>query len=106
MFRFIAKLLIISLLTLNIAWTGDDCSFAALDNAGSQSTQIDDKSPTNLSDTNFDCDDWCHAWANPAALLGIVIVESNTPAATINSGFYKLSYGSLPIAPPFHPPIV
>jgi len=106
MFRFIAQLLIVSLLSLNFAWAGDECEFSALDDASSLSAQINDKSPPNLSDTKFDCDDWCHVWANPAALLRIVILSNNTPVVTINSGIYALSYGSLPIPPPFHPPIV
>jgi len=106
MFRFIAQLLIVSLLSLSFAWAGDECAFSALDDASSLSAQINDKSPPNLSDTNFDCDDWCHVWANPAALLRIVILSSNTPVVTINSDFYTLSYGLLPIPPPFHPPIV
>lgn len=105
MFRFIAQLLIVSLLTLNIAWAGDECAFVALDDASSVSTLIKDKSPANLSDTSFDCDAWCHAWANPMALLGKIIL-SGSPAETINGDFYSLSYSSLPIAPPYHPPIV
>ena len=106
MFRFIAQLLIVSLLSLNSAWASDECAFSALDDASSLSAQINDRSPPSLSDSNFDCDDWCHVWASPAALLRMVILSSDTPVLTIDSDFYTLSYGSLAIPPPFHPPIV
>ena len=108
MFRFIAQLLIVSMLSLSFARAGDECAFSALDDANSLSlsAQINDRSPPNFSDTNFDCDAWCHVWANPAALLSIVILSSNTLVVTINSGLYTRSYGSLSIPPPFHPPIV
>ena len=104
MSRLIAQLLIISLLTLNAAWAADECAFTALDDAGSLSSQIDDKSPPNNSGTKFDCDDWCHAWVTVVALPGAIILASYTPA-TINGGFNILPYSSLTASPPFHPPI-
>jgi len=105
MIRFIAHLLIISLLTMNIAWAVDECAFTDSSKTSSISVQADDKSPVNPSNTNFDCDDWCHTWANPVFLSGALLLNSYI-AITINADFYTLSYSSLAIPPPFHPPIV
>ena len=105
MIRFIAHLLIISLLTMNIAWAVDECAFTDPSETSGMSVQADDKSPVNPSNTNFDCDDWCHTWANPVFLSGTLFLNDYI-AITINGDFYTLSYSSLAIPPPFHPPIV
>ena len=104
MSQFITRLLIVSLLTLNVAWAADGCAFTFPGDAATASVHVDGDSPVNPSNADFDCDDWCHAWVTVVALLGTIILVSYTPA-TINGGFYTLSYSSLPIPPLFHPPI-
>jgi len=105
MFRLIAQLLVVSFLTLNFAWADDECVLTLLDDS-SVSAQIGDISPPNLSDINFDCDNWCHIWANPADLPGTAKLDGYTSVVTIITSFHTLSYYSLPLSPPFHPPIV
>ena len=101
MIRFIAHLLIISLLTMNIAWAVDECAF---NETSGMFVQIDDKSSANPSNTDFDCDDWCHAWVNHVALPG-TLVPDGYALTSISGDCYTLSYFSLTIPPPFHPPI-
>ncbi len=105
MTRFIAQLLILSLFTLNIAWAVDDCALAIPGEAGGLTIQIDAQPSTDQANAGLDCDVWCHAWANPIDLPAAVIADGCNISATINGGFYILSYFSLPIPPPFHPPI-
>lgn len=90
---------------MNIAWAVDECVFTEPNEISAMSVQADDKSPVNSSDTNFDCDDWCHAWGHSAVLSGTLVLNGYT-AITINADFYTLFYSSLAIPPPFHPPIV
>jgi hypothetical protein len=105
MLRFIVQLLVVSLLTLNIAWAFDDCVLTDPVQVSEVLPQAGNQSPDNSPSIVPDCDDWCPAWFSPVALPGINILDSYTPA-TIYDGFYILSYSSLPIPPPFHPPIV
>lgn len=104
MTRFIAQLLIVSLLTLNIAWASDECAFTYPGAAGAMSVHADDDSPANPSNADFDCDDWCYAWMNVVTLPGTIVLDAYT-SATINGGYYTLPYSSLTAPPPFHPPI-
>ena len=104
MTRFIAQLLIVSLLTLNIAWALDECALTDPADTSGLSVQADGQSPVDPANAGLDCGDWCHAWVNPVALLGSIVPDGYTPA-TINGGPCALSYSSLPIPPPFHPPI-
>jgi len=104
MVRFIASLLIVSLLTLNFAWAVDECAFTDPGEPSGVSHLVDGKVPADPSNAGPDCADWCHAWVNPIALPGSLVPDSYTPA-TIQGGFYIPSYSSLPIPPPFHPPI-
>ncbi len=103
--RFVAKLLIVSLLTLNIAWTADECAFTSPGEPSDLSLKADNQPPVDPTNTGLDCDDWCHGWSNPVALPGAIVSDSYTPAV-INGGSCTLSYSSLPIPPPSHPPIV
>ena len=104
MVRFIAQLLIVSLLTLNIAWAFDECALTDPAGASGLSAQADGQSPVDPANAGLDCDDWCHVWVNPIALWNAIVLDGYTPT-TINDGSYTLSYLSLPIPPPFHPPI-
>ena len=104
MSRFIAQLLIVSLLTLNIAWAVDACVLTDPGASGGTYVQVDGEPPVDPANAGIDCDDWCHAWANPVALPG-AIVPDGYASSTLNGGFYTLSYSSLAIPPPFQPPI-
>lgn len=103
MVRFITQLLIISLLTLNIAWAMDACAFTDPGQGGGALVQTDDQYPDSPN-AGLDCDDWCHAWVSHIALTRSVVPNLYFPA-TVNDGAYTFSYSSLPIPPPFHPPI-
>jgi|GEM_PF-2125441 len=103
MSRFIAQLLIVSLLTLNIAWAVDACVLTDPGAPGGTSVQVDGEPPVDPANAGIDCDDWCHAWANPVALQG-AFVPDGYASSTLNGGFYTLSYSSLAIPPPLHPP--
>lgn len=105
MFRFIAHLLIITMLTLNIAWAGDECEFIAYDDSGSLSGQLDNQTPPDFSNTKFDCDDWCHVLASPVALLRHSDANNFLPDIAVLNEFFMFSYCSLSIPPPYHPPI-
>ena len=102
MVRFIVQLLIVSLLTLNIAWAVDECAFTDPGQTNSV-FQIDDSSP-DTPNGGLGCDDWCHAWVNPIGLTGSSILDVYI-LATFSGGACILSYSSLSISPPFHPPI-
>ena len=105
MIRFIISLLIVSLLTLNVAWAVDACVFTGPGDIGGSSIQADGQPPVDSANAGLDCDNWCLAWINLVALPGSIVPDGYTPA-TIQGGFYALSYLALPIPPPFHPPIV
>jgi hypothetical protein len=105
MVRFITSLLIVSLLTLNVAWAVDECAFTDPGEPGGVSHLVDGQVPADPSNAGLDCDDWCHAWVNSVALPGSVVQDRYTPATSLG-GLYIPSYSSLPIPPPFHPPIV
>lgn len=103
MTRFIAQLLIVSLLTLNIAWAVDECAIADPGQVNGVLLPVDDQSPDSLN-AGPDCDDWCHAWVSPVALTRNSVPDIFIPTI-ISGGTYLLSYSSLPIPPPYHPPI-
>jgi hypothetical protein len=104
MARFIAQLLIISLLTMNIAWAVDECAFTDPGQEGVTLVQTDDQSP-DTPNAGLDCDDWCHAWVNHIALTRSTLPEAHIPTV-ITSGSYLFSYSSLSPPKPFHPPII
>jgi hypothetical protein len=105
MVRFIVQLLVVSLLTLNIAWAFDDCALTDPVQVSGVMLQAGDQFPDDSPGAALDCDDWCSAWFSPVALPGKIILHDFTPVTIIDS-FYTLSFSSLPIPPPFHPPIV
>lgn len=103
MVRLIAHLLIVSLLTLNIAWAADECAFNDPGQVRGVLLQVDAPSLDFLK-VGLDCDDWCQAWVSPVALNRSVVTHLYIPA-TISGGSYTFSYSSLSIPPPSHPPI-
>lgn len=105
MVRFITQLLIVSLLTLNIAWAADECAFTEPGQAGGLSLQADGLSPSDPADAGLDCDNWCHAWISHIALPDTIVPDGYTPTI-LGSDFRVFPYSSLAIPPPFHPPIV
>ena len=105
MVRFIASLLIVSLLTLNVAWAVDECAFTDPGEPSGVSHLVDCQVPADPSSAGPDCDDWCPAWVSSIALPGGSIVPDSFTPATLQGGFYVPSYSSLALQPPFHPPI-
>lgn len=103
MVRFMTQLLVVSLLTLNIAWSVDVCAFTDPEPAGNVLLQSDDQSP-NSPNASLDCDDWCHAWVTHIALTRSMLTDVNV-LVTISGDSYQLFCSSLAIPPPFHPPI-
>ena len=75
MSRFIAQLLIVSLPTLNIAWAVDACVLTDPGASGGTYVQVDGEPPVDPANAGIDCDDWCHAWANPVALPGAIVPD-------------------------------
>lgn len=104
MVKFIARALILSLLMLNNAWAVDECTLTDSGAPDGLSIQTDTQLPVNSPISDFDCDDWCHVWANPVVPSDAIGPKHYT-LVTINGGFYTLSYFSLTIPPPFHPPV-
>tara|TARA_R110002073_G_scaffold209439_2_gene369951 strand:- start:155 stop:463 length:309 start_codon:yes stop_codon:yes gene_type:complete len=102
MVRFIARLLIVSVLTLNVAWAVDACAFTEPGGDWSLQSEGHPNVPLNA---DLDCDRWCHAWVNPVALLDASVLDGYT-AAAIHDGLYAISYSRLAVPPPFRPPIV
>lgn len=103
MVRLVAHLVIVSLLTLNIAWATDKCAFADPEQVREVLLLGDDLSPDSL-EVAFDCDEWCYAWISPVALHRSIVPLVSIPAIVIG-GFDTFSYSSLSIPPPSHPPI-
>ncbi len=105
MIRFIVQLLIVSLLTMNIAWAADACAFTETSETNGIYFQASDQPPADPINTAINCDDWCYTWVHPLALTSAIVPVVYIPA-TIDGGNDTLSYSSLPIPPPFHPPII
>ena len=104
MIRFIISLLIVSILTLNVAWAVDTCAFTGSDDAGGSLIQADSQPLDDSETVGLDCDDWCLGCSTPIVPPGSSVLTGYKPA-TSHGGFYASSYTSLPIPPPFHPPI-
>jgi len=104
MSRFIAQLLVVTLLTLNIAWAVDECALNDPGTPDGSSVQTDAQPPLDSANTGFDCDDWCHAWAHSVALPSTTIIDGCT-CGFIPGVTRILSYSSPGVSPPFHPPI-
>lgn len=103
MVRFIARLLIVSVLTLNVSWAVDPCAFT--EPRGDWSLHSDGQPPDVPLNADLDCDHWCYAWVNPVAVLDASVLDGYTTAA-IHDDLYAISYSRLAVPPPFRPPIV
>lgn len=104
MFRSISWLLIVSLLTLSMAWAVDDCAFG--DPAGPEHAAAQSLDPARGNDTGSlsGCDQWCPGWMSFAALPGSAVLAPN-PVSSVECGFAAHLYYFLPAPPPIHPPI-
>lgn len=107
MIRFIVRLLMLSLLTLNISWAADACALTDVVNTShtAMAHGADDSTPADPANMNLACGHWCHTWVSHLAVL-----DAQVAASTVH-GIGPLvavaqSYTSLLISPPFHPPIV
>lgn len=106
MIRLLSYFLILSMLTLNIAWVADTCALTnpADSMHASASLQADNLPPVDLTSSDLCCDDWCDAWVGH-----IAVVDQPLPAPDVMSIFptiaYACHYTSLRNSPPFHPPI-
>lgn len=106
MIRFIVRLLILSLLTLNITWAADACALTDVVSSShtAAATDADNSTPVDPANPNLACGHWCHAWVSHLAILNTPVTSFTAPGirpfvATV------LPYALLLIAPPFHPPI-
>ncbi|MCW9025491.1 MAG: hypothetical protein OQK73_12535 [Gammaproteobacteria bacterium] len=102
--RFIVSVFIISLMTLNIAWATDECAIINPVKSNVLLFEVDNQDSVDLLYGN-NCDDWCQGWMNILALQYSCDTAGYTLDNT-NSSFIVFSYYSLPIPPPFHPPII
>lgn len=104
MIRFITHVLILSMLTLNIAWAVDACAFTSPANPTHVSLQADDQTPVDPTNLGLACDDWCHAWVGHIALIEGPAYSFDMTSVFPNITYTPL-YSSLKTSPPFHPPI-
>ena len=104
MFRTITWVLIISLLTLNMAWAVDACAFSDPSGSGTDVTQTLDPAPEDSTSTLPACGQWCPGWTSLVTLpASPVLLPSLLSAFEI--GFGADPYVFLPAPPPTHPPI-
>jgi hypothetical protein len=104
MYRLFAQVLILSLFTLNVGWAADACQFTGPGKVESALLQSDNISP-EFPEAGIDCDDWCYAWVGPVALTRNDVVNITVSTSIISFASRTLSYSSLAIPPPYHPPI-
>jgi len=96
--RFIAHLLILSVLVTNVAWAMDDCSWQ-YSNDIPEFTQLDDVSSDRQNDNDDSCFGWLHLVAiTPATKLDYFSFAGQDVART------GISFHSLDQAPPIRPP--
>ncbi len=103
MTRFIGWLLIVSTLTLNMAWAVDNCAFSDSANTGAGVTSTSDSAPDSTGILPA-CDQWCPGWMSLVALPGAA-VPLLLLSAGFEGGFGADPYVFLPAPPPTHPPI-
>ena len=104
--RVMARLLILSLLTLNAAWATDTCTLTGCTNDGTYSSvAADEPSPVHPAVPGLDCDDWCNACVSHIAFPNTPSLAKQTPAGFIGKSIGE-SYSSRIATPPTHPPIV
>ena len=107
MIRFIVRLLILSLLTLNITWAADACALTDVVNSSHTAVAVgaDDSTPVDPADPNLACGHWCHAWVSHLAILDAPLTSFTAPGICPLVAVAP-PYTSLLISPPFHPPIL
>lgn len=104
MFRTITWFLIVSLLTLNMAWGVDDCAFSDPSGSGSGVAQPLDPAPVNTTSSIPSCNLWCAGWMSFAILPGSsVLLPDLLPS--FEGGFGADLYFFLSATPPTRPPI-
>jgi len=103
--RFIAHLLIISLLAINVAWAVDECALQ-YSNEASAVALSGDLSADSYPDTTGDddvCDDPCVGWLHLVAITPGAKFDyfPFTRQAVVRTG---ISFHSLDQTPPIRPP--
>ncbi len=107
--RFIAHLLIISLLAINVAWAADECALQYSNEASGVALPADlsaDLSADSYPDTAGDddvCDDPCVGWLHFVAIMPGAKFDyfPFTCQAVVRTG---ISFHSLDQTPPIRPP--
>lgn len=104
MFRTITWFLIVSLLTLNMAWAADDCAFSDPSGSGTDVAQTFDPAPADFTSTIPACNLWCPGWMSFATLPGSsVLLPGLLPS--FEGRFGADLYFFLSAPPLTHPPI-
>ena len=106
MIRMIARLVIVSLLTLNMAWAYDDCAFSDPPSSGAGATQPLDPAPAKIPGIVPTCNHWCSGWMHLVTLPGSSALPPGLLPADFNGRLYVVQYVFLPAPPPTHPPSV
>ena len=105
MVRMITWLIIVSLLTLNMAWAGDECAFSDSLDSGTGLEQTLDPASADTTGTLPACDYWCAGWTSLVTLLGSSFLLSSL-LPTFEGGIDTDPYFFPPTSPPTHPPII
>ncbi len=104
MIRIFTWFLIVSLLTLNMAWAVDACAFSDPSGSGTDVAQTFDPAPADSPSTLPACNHWCPGWTSVITLpASSVLLPSLLP--TFDGGFGADLYFFLSTPPPTHPPI-
>lgn len=99
-----ARLLIISLITLNFSWVVDSCSLTGCaDQVGAYSVSGDYSMPSNPATPGLDCDNWCNGCVSHIALANVTPLSKTPPVFNYNDTV-SYFYFSQTAPPPVHPP--
>lgn len=104
MIRTVAGLLILSLLTLNMAWAKDACAFRDPPGSGIGVAQPHDPAPANTPRTIPTCNHWCPGWMHLVTLPGASVPLPELGPAGFDGRAGADPYLFLPAPPPTHPP--